>query len=298
MSWIGLLLVGLGLADLLHSVRPARLLPEVGGTLYRIRASQDYAEELAHWGEHAAGSAAMLPPEQCWALRRGQPHSAAIASNELDCQHVANLASQGYTHSICVPMQAQGEVIGLFHLRSKAQTLPRGLDQLAATVAEHVTLSLSNLMLRDNLRSQSIRDPLTGVFNRRYMEEAFTHELHRAIRREAQEHGRFRAADHRTRAVLSIHDERAVHRGEVDRTVRSFGNRGHGDARLTRTRTSAPIDDIGDLKARSVLDFFVGEIGPSVYNQAILDAQATMTVAVADIAGNRYEPEFDYWKRG
>ena len=55
-------------------------------------------------------------------------------------------------------------------------------------------------------------------------------------------------------------------------------------------------DDIGDLKARSVLDFFVRELGPSVYNQAILDAQATLTLAVADVAGNRYEPEFDYWK--
>ncbi len=119
----------------------------------------------------------------CWALRRGQLHSASITGNELDCQHVSNLAVQDYTHSICVPMQAQGEVIGLFHLRWKALSMPRGIDQLAATVAEQVTLSLSNLMLRDNLRSQSIRDPLTGVFNRRYMEEAFAHELHRVVRR-------------------------------------------------------------------------------------------------------------------
>lgn len=57
-------------------------------------------------------------------------------------------------------------------------------------------------------------------------------------------------------------------------------------------------DDIGDLKARTVLDYFVREIGPSVYNQAILDAQATMTIAVTDIASNRYEPEYDYWRRG
>ncbi len=56
-------------------------------------------------------------------------------------------------------------------------------------------------------------------------------------------------------------------------------------------------DDIGDLKARKVLEYFVREIGPSVYNQAVADAQATMTIAVADIAGNRYEPEFNYWKR-
>jgi len=55
-------------------------------------------------------------------------------------------------------------------------------------------------------------------------------------------------------------------------------------------------DDIGDLKARSVLDFFIREVGPSVYNQAIADAQATISVAVVDLAGSRYEPEFDYWK--
>jgi uncharacterized protein (DUF2164 family) len=56
-------------------------------------------------------------------------------------------------------------------------------------------------------------------------------------------------------------------------------------------------EDIGDLKARSVLDFFVREVGPSVYNQAVADAQVTMTLAVADLAGTRYEPEFNYWKR-
>jgi len=57
-------------------------------------------------------------------------------------------------------------------------------------------------------------------------------------------------------------------------------------------------DDIGDLKARAVLDFFVREVGPSVYNQAVADSQASMTLAVSDLAGTRYEPEFNYWKRG
>jgi len=57
-------------------------------------------------------------------------------------------------------------------------------------------------------------------------------------------------------------------------------------------------DDIGDLKARSVLDFFIREVGPSVYNQAVIDAQTTMALAVADLAGTRYEPEFNYWKQG
>lgn len=55
--------------------------------------------------------------------------------------------------------------------------------------------------------------------------------------------------------------------------------------------------DIGDLKALSVLDFFTREIGPSVYNQAIADAQTSMERAVSDLAGANYEPEFDFWKK-
>lgn len=56
-------------------------------------------------------------------------------------------------------------------------------------------------------------------------------------------------------------------------------------------------EDIGDLKARLVLEFFTREVGPSVYNQAIADAQESMERAVADLAGVRYEAEFDYWKK-
>jgi len=55
-------------------------------------------------------------------------------------------------------------------------------------------------------------------------------------------------------------------------------------------------DDIGDLKARLVLDYCLREIGPTVYNQAIADAQGWMQVKVADLDGSRFEPESSYWK--
>lgn len=55
--------------------------------------------------------------------------------------------------------------------------------------------------------------------------------------------------------------------------------------------------DIGDLKAAMVLDFFAKEIGPSIYNQAIADAQAYFADKTADLAGVHYEPEFDFWKK-
>ena len=54
--------------------------------------------------------------------------------------------------------------------------------------------------------------------------------------------------------------------------------------------------EIGDLKAMLVLDFCVREIGPSIYNQAIADAQVYFQEKTADLSGVRYEPEFDFWK--
>jgi uncharacterized protein (DUF2164 family) len=54
-------------------------------------------------------------------------------------------------------------------------------------------------------------------------------------------------------------------------------------------------DEIGELKAGLVLDYFLREIGPTIYNQAIIDAQAFFQEKVADLDGSCYEPEFDYW---
>ena len=56
-------------------------------------------------------------------------------------------------------------------------------------------------------------------------------------------------------------------------------------------------EDIGDLKAMLVLDFCTREIGPSIYNQAIADAQAYFEEKAADLAGVRFEAEFDFWKK-
>ncbi len=55
-------------------------------------------------------------------------------------------------------------------------------QRLAVTMAEHIAMALSNLKLHETLRSQSIRDPLTGLFNRHFMEESLELELRRAAR--------------------------------------------------------------------------------------------------------------------
>jgi uncharacterized protein (DUF2164 family) len=53
--------------------------------------------------------------------------------------------------------------------------------------------------------------------------------------------------------------------------------------------------EVGDLQARLLLEFVLKEIGPSVYNAAIADAQTYFRDRVADLEGACYEPEFTYW---
>ena len=57
------------------------------------------------------------------------------------------------------------------------------------------------------------------------------------------------------------------------------------------------MSKIDDLKALLLLDFCIREIGPSIYNQAIADAQTYFQEKVDDLSGVRYKAEFDYWKK-
>ena len=56
-------------------------------------------------------------------------------------------------------------------------------------------------------------------------------------------------------------------------------------------------DDIGDLKASLLLEYVVAEVGPSIYNQAIADAQAYFQDKVADLENSCWEPELTYWEK-
>lgn len=107
-----------------------------------------------------------------------------------DCQHVRHYpGSDGY---MCVPMMAQSEALGILHLQLAPPTPnePEGIrereaqakQRLAVTVAGQIGLALGNLKLREELRILSTRDPLTGLFNRRYLEESLDRELRRAGR--------------------------------------------------------------------------------------------------------------------
>lgn len=59
-------------------------------------------------------------------------------------------------------------------------------------------------------------------------------------------------------------------------------------------------EEIGGLQASILLDFVLKEVGPSIYNQGVKDAQAMIQSSVADLDLTLNEPEFGYsaQKRG
>jgi diguanylate cyclase (GGDEF)-like protein/PAS domain S-box-containing protein len=155
------------------------LWPALSGALSMINASRNSVEIASRWGDSDVLAAVSLP-EDCWALRRGRPHGSAISYGQIQCAHIV----QGFTGAfVCVPVTAHGEVLGVLHLlRLAGHELDESELRLANMNAERMGLAIANLRLREALKGQSIRDPLTGLFNRRYMEETFERERYRADR--------------------------------------------------------------------------------------------------------------------
>lgn len=153
------------------------------GALYVIASSLNYLEQLVCWGKIPL--APTFEIVDCWGLRRGQPYLVELSTSALVCPHVG-ATSAVHTTTLCIPMMAEGATLGLLHLAC-AQPLPdaataQAWREHAQRVAEQLGLALANLKLRKQLRDQSIRDILTGLHNRRYLEESLPRELARAER--------------------------------------------------------------------------------------------------------------------
>ncbi len=165
-----------------------RLFPGDAGAVYVLDASRNILNAVASWGEHEPPER-VFGPDDCWSLRRGRLHVETRREGGLICPHVTTEPAGGY---LCMPMVGQGETMGLLHLRFQdADAADNGVkrhlrgakERLAVTIADQISLALANLNLRETLRTQAIRDPLTDLFNRRYMEESLERELHRAARK-------------------------------------------------------------------------------------------------------------------
>jgi len=167
-------------------VAAKKLFPKDSGALYLLNPSENMLDLSCSFGEVLKHEPHFLP-DSCWALRR---RSATWTSgdNKLTCN---NKYGETANHCFCIPLLSQGEIIGIFHLELTSGDSQNGLEnneyetkyQLAISMTEHVAMAIANLSLRETLHYLSIRDPLTSLFNRRYMEDALMRELVMAERK-------------------------------------------------------------------------------------------------------------------
>jgi diguanylate cyclase (GGDEF)-like protein/PAS domain S-box-containing protein len=158
----------------------AQLFPNSAGSLFIYRESRDVLEYAGAWGD-AQPPALTLAPDECWALRLGSPHFVS-RKGTIRCRHV----HEDVESYACMPVQGQGQVLGLLHIAvdidPRSQRPARDAEQRLRAMTDRVGPALANLKLRDALREMALRDGLTGLYNRRYLEDALNRELHRAER--------------------------------------------------------------------------------------------------------------------
>lgn len=162
-----------------------KLFPGQPGALYLVSPSRDEVRVATSWCGGERFSQTEFMPDDCWALRLSRAHENG-AGNAVECAHLLS-DERG---SVCLPLHAFGESIGVLFVTLKSGAEPDHIDEeqrrgFLETVAEQLALALANLRMRETLRNQSIRDPLTQLYNRRYLDETFRRELHRAARRDA-----------------------------------------------------------------------------------------------------------------
>jgi diguanylate cyclase (GGDEF)-like protein/PAS domain S-box-containing protein len=156
-----------------------KIFPGARGAVALLNGERSLASVIGSWTE------CQLPlmefePSACWALRTGHPHLVLAGDKTARCLH-----AEGVNHTyLCIPILAQGETLGILHFQATDESPQMESSELSfkTTFAGQVGLSIANIRLREALRTQSVRDALTGLYNRRYLEEVMEREVRRAGR--------------------------------------------------------------------------------------------------------------------
>lgn len=160
----------------------AQLLPGSAGTIYPLIDGEGLAEATHLWGIHVGNTKMQAHHRDCWALQRKRVHLSHSDAPGSACAHIELPDGLDVLSSACIPLTAQGESMGWLYLSTSGHgSFPKLSVAIAA--AEQLALALANLKLRQHLRDQSVRDPLTGLFNRRYLTESLGREMARCKRR-------------------------------------------------------------------------------------------------------------------
>jgi diguanylate cyclase (GGDEF)-like protein/PAS domain S-box-containing protein len=158
-----------------------KIFPISRGAVALLNAARSLVEVAGQW-QDCQLPLTVFEPNACWALRTGHPHLVVAGDTTAPCAHAAGVKNT----YLCIPVLAQGEALGILHFQATDEqpTLADSELSLKTTFAGQVGLSVANIRLREALRTQSIRDSLTGLYNRRYLTEMLDRETRRAVRSE------------------------------------------------------------------------------------------------------------------
>lgn len=154
------------------------LFPAQAGGLYLMRSSRNLLALAAAWGEAETPLMDPIEPPDCWALRLGRLYTLTSTESDLHCKHCQS-TRQAY---LCLPLMAQSDIVGMLHIQMSGSVSLADIQRRADLVATHISAALAGITLREALHQQSVRDPLTNLYNRRYLEETMERELLRARR--------------------------------------------------------------------------------------------------------------------
>ena len=155
------------------------LCPDAPGSLYLFDTDKGNYYRVSSWGDPA--SEAVFSPRACFVPERGQYYLYGLPPTQGNtpayCAHIGAPPAM----SLCYSLVVQDKPLGILHLQGDAP-LTDDVRGILGAMADRFALALVNLRLRDTLLQQAIRDALTGLYNRRYLEETLERELQRAKR--------------------------------------------------------------------------------------------------------------------
>ncbi|MFM2315542.1 MAG: hypothetical protein RLZZ04_4820 [Cyanobacteriota bacterium] len=158
------------------------LFPNTHGAVYLMNNSKNSLEAIATWGTISNDISFNFEPHECWALRKGDRHLAHPSTPGIYCSHNDHRSCNQPT--LCLPMIAKSKTLGMLYLCfDTPEPISELIQELSATVTQNIAMSFASLQLQERLRYQSLRDSLTRLYNRRYLQESLAREIDRAQRK-------------------------------------------------------------------------------------------------------------------
>ena len=155
------------------------------GILYILSKDSTQFESVIDWGYAQAQGVFSLQLEDCWALRKKKIYQAIHPEVDMPCEHMPSVIGLHPAY-LCIPIQSNIGPFGLLHIeipKEEADYIAWSKPGLINLIAEQLGLSFTSIQLRENLRLQSVKDPLTNLYNRRYLEESIKQGIANAQRR-------------------------------------------------------------------------------------------------------------------